>query len=99
MFYFVASEEDISQAFADSLGGLLSVVAQNLNLVLQAAPGVFIKELQVTYTYDTVEAGQKYAIKLKDLYSEEKRDLVLRLNLGALTAESGTYTQRPHYNI
>ena len=99
MFYFVASEEDISQAFADSLGGLLSVVAQNLDLVLQAAPGVLIKELQVTYNYDTVEAGHKYAFKLKDLYSEEKRDLVLRLNLGALTAESGTYKHTHIHNL
>lgn len=49
MFYYVASEEDISQAFADSLGGLLSVVAQNLDLTVTAAEGVTIKELQVTY--------------------------------------------------
>jgi hypothetical protein len=37
MFYYVESTEKIALAFADSLGGLLSVVAQNLELTLEVA--------------------------------------------------------------
>jgi hypothetical protein len=37
MFYYVESAEKIALAFADSLGGLLSVVAQNLELTLEVA--------------------------------------------------------------
>jgi len=86
MFYYVASAEDIGMAFADSLGGLLSVVAQNLDLTLTAGEGVTISELAVTYKYRTVEPGRKFTLRLADIYSEEKRDLVLRLHLPVLQA-------------
>lgn len=34
MYYFVKDEEAISTAFADALGGLLSVVAQKIQMTI-----------------------------------------------------------------
>lgn len=36
-YYYVKSEEDIPAAFADALGGMLSVSAQNVELTITAA--------------------------------------------------------------
>merc|ERR550514_1662032 len=42
LYYYVAKSEDIPNAFADCLGGLTSVVAQNASLSLEGVGGATV---------------------------------------------------------
>mmetsp|Transcript_52566 Transcript_52566/g.122955 ORF Transcript_52566/g.122955 Transcript_52566/m.122955 type:complete len:517 (+) Transcript_52566:64-1614(+) len=79
MYYFVEAEDKIPQAFADALGGLLSVASQNLRLTITPAPGVQLvcveTPLPKTVNGDVVE------IAIGDLYSEERRDIPFQIKL------------------
>ncbi|KDO22196.1 hypothetical protein SPRG_12692 [Saprolegnia parasitica CBS 223.65] len=91
-YYFVENADAVSLAFADCLGGLLSVVAQNIQLeVLAASPGVRILEVNTKRPQRVQAPGLHYVIELGDLYSEELRDLLVHVE----TSES-TETSRQH---
>jgi len=49
LYYFLDRAETIPQAFADCLGGLVAVVAQNTTLRLEPAPGVAIPHVHSAY--------------------------------------------------
>lgn len=75
--------QDIPNAFADCLGGLTSVVAQNAKLSLEGVGGVSItRMLGTAYTYS---AG---TITLGDLFAEDEKDVLVELALPALLAPS-----------
>jgi len=83
LYYFVQRSEDIPQAFVDCLGGLVSVVAQNATLTLEAVPGVAsIGGVHGTYQHD-VRSETCVAVNLGDLYSEDEKDVLLQLQLPA----------------
>ncbi|OQR80524.1 hypothetical protein ACHHYP_17492 [Achlya hypogyna] len=81
-YYFVQNIDGVSIAFADCLGGLLSVVAQNIKVDIIAAPGVSIAAVKTKRRVDTIVAGTHVSVDLGDLYSEEARDLVVQLEVG-----------------
>eukprot|EP01112_Ceratiomyxa_fruticulosa_P004438 TRINITY_DN1498_c0_g9_i1.p1 TRINITY_DN1498_c0_g9~~TRINITY_DN1498_c0_g9_i1.p1 ORF type:complete len:414 (-),score=76.98 TRINITY_DN1498_c0_g9_i1:192-1433(-) len=84
MFYFVETEDNISLAFSDCLGGLLSVIAQKIEISIAPETNVIIKELHTPFK---VEAkGEKFLIKINDLYSEETKDFVLVLKVLPVSA-------------
>ena len=87
LYYFMDKAEDIPNAFADALGGLTSVVAQNTILTLEAVgEGVTIKQvLGSTYTRDPSTG----AIELGDLFAEDEKDVLLYLTLPKLSAPAG----------
>lgn len=78
-YYYVGTPEDIPNAFADCLGGLTSVVAQNASLSLEPLGGATIT--RVLGTYSRSEDG---SVELGDLYSEDAKDLLVELSLPAL---------------
>jgi len=97
--YAIANVEDCALAFASCIGGLLSVVAQDLRLTLQpmlpaAAPqqgggtagageGPLPRILQVMTKFPLTElAGGGVEVALKDLYAEERRDILCELPAG-----------------
>lgn len=59
---------------ADALGGLLSVVAQNLVLEINPCPGVTIEAIKTNFP---IENNSK--VKIPDLYGEEKRDVLVEV--------------------
>lgn len=80
LYYYVKSAEDIPNAFADCLGGLTSVVAQNATLKLEPVNGVSIaRVIGNTYTRDA-----DGAISLGDLFAEDEKDVLVELNLPRL---------------
>mmetsp|Transcript_7552 Transcript_7552/g.12825 ORF Transcript_7552/g.12825 Transcript_7552/m.12825 type:complete len:492 (+) Transcript_7552:19-1494(+) len=87
LYYFIDKTDAIPQAFADCLGGLISVVAQNATLTLQAAPSAAkLGKLHCdAYVNDVAADGSQAIIKLGDLYSEDEKDLLLQLKLPALS--------------
>ena len=85
--------EAIPLAFADCLGGLVAVVAQNVTLLLTPSPGVSVAHVHGSYTVlegctaqGELEAKGALEVSLGDVYAEEDKDLVLQLALPALPA-------------
>ena len=79
-YYFIESPDKIAEIFSNELQGLLSVVAQNVILEVELMPGVTIIDL-FGYSY-TVE-NNKIKVKLNDIFSEEKKSILIKLQLPA----------------
>ena len=80
-YYFMQTTDSIPEAFADCLGGLMSVVAQNISVTLTAADGVSINSLLTNFKTSEISPNKQFQVSLGDIYSEERRDLVLDLKL------------------
>jgi len=102
MYYYVAGADKIPLSFADCLGGLQSVIAQNLSLTIEiASPRIqVLKSLNPKYkiTQGTLptkesETSNNFGIELKlgDLYSEEKRDILFEIKIPKLSYEDKNY--------
>lgn len=80
LYYYVSCADDIPNAFADCLGGLTSVVAQNATLSLKGVAGAsVVKVLGSTYALDT-----EGAIVLGDLFADDAKDVLVELKVPRL---------------
>lgn len=89
-YYFLKEAEAIPAAFADCLGGLVSVVAQNATLSLRPTGGrhacaALGQLLGDAYASTTAEDGS-IAVRLGDLFSEDEKDVLLELKLPPMPA-------------
>lgn len=80
-YYFVESTESVVGAFADCLGGLMSVVAQNVALEISPAPGSTIS--RVRRSGAVALDGGRWRVPLGDLFAEEERDVLVDIKLDA----------------
>jgi len=88
IYYFIEKEDDIPSAFGDCMGGLLSVVAQNLKLTLQI-PEQEKDKIQISKILGTqykfvqteVENDQPKRIEIPDIYSEEIKNILFLLKI------------------
>lgn len=85
MYTFVETDEAVPGAFGEALGGLLSVVAQNLTVTLTPVNDATSATPMTNYRV-AAGAGDAKVIHFGDLQSEEERDVVVRLRLRALAA-------------
>lgn len=82
-FSFIEAEAAIQDAFAQCIGGLLSVVAQELHVQVDAGEN----EVQLgpiksgSYTNHTSEDKRGGSIHVGDLYAEEERDFLVSVNV------------------
>jgi len=83
-YYFIEKEDNIATAFADALGGLLSVAAQNLKLTFVPAPGVVVDDVHTSFT-KSEESGGATSVRIGDMLSEESKDTLIDVRLPALT--------------
>ena len=83
-YYFVESTESVVGAFADCLGGLMSVVAQNVALEISPAPGSTISGVRRTGAIAL--DGGRWRVPLGDLFAEEERDVLVDVKLNAALA-------------
>jgi hypothetical protein len=86
VYFFVENPDKIPDAFADCLGGLLSVVAQNINFTFEAEGNVTITK--VLTKFKTVEEmpQKRFTVTLGDIQSEEEKDILAEIKLPALPA-------------
>jgi Mg-chelatase subunit ChlD len=92
VYYFVDEIDDVPTAFADCLGGLLSVVGQNIKLRIGVpAPAANSAEAQPTITkihtkrpVTEVVKGQLYEVSVGDMFAEEERDVLVEMSLPSL---------------
>eukprot|EP00249_Psilotum_nudum_P011158 c22998_g2_i1 orf=358-2715(+) len=84
-FSFIQAE-GVQDAFAQCIGGLLSVVIQDLQLKVSCCtPGVQISKVEAgSYDSSVFDSANCALISLRDLYAEEERDLLVELKLPLL---------------
>jgi len=86
LYYYIENSDKIPESFADCIGGLLSIVAQNATLTVKSLNGTSISKLISKYP-NTFDSGQ-YVIQLGDLYSEENKNLMCNVILPQLETET-----------
>ncbi|CAK4529870.1 unnamed protein product, partial [Aphanomyces euteiches] len=80
-YYFVQNVDGVALAFANCLGGLLSVVAQNIKLECIASPGVLIQSVKTKRPVTTVTNQVHYEVDMGDMFADESRDLLVEVQL------------------
>eukprot|EP01135_Chromosphaera_perkinsii_P003420 Nk52_evm44s242 gene=Nk52_evmTU44s242 len=96
-YYFIENKDTIPLAFANCLGGLLSVVAQRVTLKLEIAPGnampAKITKLHTRFPYESAgEDGQKFIVSLGDIQSEEERNVAFELSFSPMAHPVENFT-------
>ena len=76
-YYFIESPTQLASIFEREFGQMLATVARDSKILLSLAPGVHIQNIY-GYTH-TIKDG-KVQINLGDLFSGEKRNLLIKLN-------------------
>eukprot|EP01018_Ginkgo_biloba_P025791 Gb_04078 [translate_table: standard] len=86
-FSFIQAEGLVQDAFAQCIGGLLSVVVQDVLLTVSCnsvqIPGLELKSFHAG-SYETFINGSSGTVKLGDLYAEEERNILVELKLPAV---------------
>lgn len=82
MYYFIQTAAEIPPSFTDCLGGLLSVFAQKVELIIEPMNGCDISKADTKFK--VTQDGGKTIVHLGDVQSEENRDILFRVSLPVL---------------
>jgi len=82
-FSFIEDEDVIQDAFAQCIGGLLSVVVQELQVEVECVhPRLQLGSVKAgSYQTSTIGSGKMATIKVGDMYAEEERDFLVTVNV------------------
>ncbi|XP_061376716.1 E3 ubiquitin-protein ligase WAV3-like [Gastrolobium bilobum] len=82
-FSFIEAEDVIQDAFAQCIGGLLSVVVQELHVEVQCVhPHLQLSSVKAgSYQSSLTENARMASIKVGDMYAEEERDFLITINV------------------
>ncbi|CAD8149369.1 unnamed protein product [Paramecium octaurelia] len=82
-FYFVQDVTLLDEFFADALGGLISVVGEQLEITLQSLVPQPYQDIQISKTYGNMwqKKGNQYYITQPQLASGTRKDYVFELAL------------------
>ena len=83
-YYFVENHSDVLTAFGDALGGVFSVVAQNVVLTItvpEESRDLGVKIINVHHKNKIQRTDKSYAVTLGDFYAEESRDILVEVTL------------------
>ncbi|XP_030472993.1 E3 ubiquitin-protein ligase WAV3-like isoform X1 [Syzygium oleosum] len=91
-FSFIETEAAIQDAFAQCIGGLLSVVVQELQVKIESLhPSLKISSLKAgSYPSRIMADGCSSSIDVGDLYADEERDFLVSINIPAEASSSET---------
>jgi len=88
-FSFIQTEDLVQDAFAQCIGGLLSVVVQDVIITVSSCAGTKLKSFHAgSYETCVAEDGSQGTVNLGDLYAEEERDILIELKLPAVNCAS-----------
>jgi len=80
-YYFVENDSDVSSAFGDALGGVLSVVAQNAVLTFNASNKFGVRITSIMHDKAEKQEDGSFTVDIGDFYAEESRDVVCSVAL------------------
>ncbi|KAL2897307.1 E3 ubiquitin-protein ligase WAV3 [Bienertia sinuspersici] len=91
-FSFIESEAATQDAFAQCIGGLLSVMVQDLHVEIKCIhPSIKLQTIKSgSYSSHIMGDGRLGFINIGDLYADEERDFLVQLNLPAESGHSHT---------
>ena len=81
-YYYLENKDMIATAFGDCLGGLLSVVVQNLEINLESFKNYNIEKI---YTNYKIKDNKIY---IGDLYSEEEKNIIIDISCNNIDTEN-----------
>lgn len=87
-FSFIEAEGVIQDAFAQCIGGLLSVVVQEVKVTVECAhPNLHISSIKAgSYQTSLTADGRMGSIEVGDLYAEEERDFLVAVDIPAYSS-------------
>uniref|UniRef100_A0A5B7CCN2 RING-type E3 ubiquitin transferase n=1 Tax=Davidia involucrata TaxID=16924 RepID=A0A5B7CCN2_DAVIN len=90
-FSFIESVGMVQDAFARCIGGLLSVVVQELRLTMRSvSPGVNIGSIPSgKYVSEISDEGQQGVVDVGDLYADEEKEFLVYLSVPVVSAAEG----------
>lgn len=93
-FSFIEAEGVIQDAFAQCIGGLLSVVVQEMHVEVDCVhPGVRLGTIKSgSYASRVADDRRRGLINVGDLYADEERDFLVSINVPALHEPSSEET-------
>lgn len=80
-FTYVEDTENLQDIFAGAVGGLTSVVAQNVELTLTCQ--VPLKQLHTPFPVQRDADGQRATVRIPDIFAGETRDVLVELEVPA----------------
>jgi len=89
MYYYMKDEMAIVEGFANCLGGMLSTVAQDIEVTMVPAPGV--ADFVVCKTDNVTKTADATIVTFADLQAEEKRHLLVHGTLPALKESNSAF--------
>jgi Mg-chelatase subunit ChlD len=98
-YYFVEKDSDISTAFGDAMGGLLSVVAQSSVVSISVPPASAAKGVKIVNVHHDEKIPRddgSYTITVGDFYAEESRDVLFDLELSHAPSDTASV---PHVMV
>ncbi|KAK7279640.1 hypothetical protein RJT34_24696 [Clitoria ternatea] len=86
-FSFIETEAVLQDAFAQCIGGLLSVVVQELQVGIECIhPNIRLVSLKAgSYPSRLMVDGRKGFVDVGDLYADEERDFLVSVNVPAIS--------------
>lgn len=93
-FSFIEAESVIQDAFAQCIGGLLSVVVQEMRVEMECLhPGVKINTVKSgSYAGRVADDRRRGSIAVGDLYADEERDFLVSLSVPPAELSAGETT-------
>eukprot|EP00002_Diphylleia_rotans_P029892 TRINITY_DN610_c0_g1_i9.p1 TRINITY_DN610_c0_g1~~TRINITY_DN610_c0_g1_i9.p1 ORF type:complete len:300 (+),score=62.54 TRINITY_DN610_c0_g1_i9:685-1584(+) len=90
MYYYIDNANKIPVAFADCLGGLVSVVAQNVLMTITPLPqqGKPSTIRKVWTSFQQTSGPLKHCVQIPDIYAEETRDILFEIDLPPLDEDT-----------
>jgi Mg-chelatase subunit ChlD len=89
VYYYVQDATLIAKSFADCLGGLVSVGAQNLRLKITCPAGVGLQKLHTTFPHE--HTGNTATVRIRDLYEDEEKDTIVTLEIGQIPEQQDAW--------
>ncbi|KAK2993951.1 hypothetical protein RJ640_000549 [Escallonia rubra] len=95
-FSFIESIEIVQDAFAKCIGGLLSVVAQEVRLSMRTlSPGVHIGSIPSGRYFNSIYCqGREGVIDIGDMYADEEKDFLVYLSVPPSPDSEGSHERK-----
>jgi len=94
-YYYVDNIAAIAPCFADCLGGMLSVAAQDVTVTLRADAGVIINNVHADFNVDLSDDRTEARVKMRDLNGDVEKDVLFEMSVPSIqehTKQSGLVT-------
>ena len=81
VYYYIETVESIAATFGECLAGMLSTVAHNITVRMNAHDGCRIVNYYTRYPIAEHQSVKNYSISLGSMYSQESKTILFKLSL------------------